>query len=198
MSRDPMIEYTMYENLFRYMNIIQFVHQEHDVMTKEEFIKTIQFHTHIKIRSNNEDNDVLYVILICDSGVATRATEFKKILNSVKEDDAMIVIVSQQGLGTSVKKYISHHVKKLRIKDLTFNHFKINPRDSVLVPKHTICTHQEKEQVMADNFITDDSQFPVILSTDTQVIWTGGEVGQLMKIERLTTIGTAIYYRIIV
>jgi DNA-directed RNA polymerase subunit H (RpoH/RPB5) len=204
------IEYIIYKNLFTYLDIIDF-HPVPDsakdkdgndppiVKDKAEFIKTLQFYAYAKIKAKHEDGTSLYAFVIDDNAYVSKSNEFKKLLNIIREKEAMVIIVSREGLKTTVKKFLSRYDKKrLVVRDLTFNHFKVDPRNNTMVPRHALCSEEEEDQAMINNNITDKSQFSWIKHTDPQVLWLGGRPGQVVKIERPDTIGEVLYYRYIV
>lgn len=201
------VEYTIYNNLFKYLDIIKFV-PEADKEEKEgskgrkdknDFIKTLQFYSYVKVRAKNKAGEIMYVFLLSDNGFVSKSLEFKKLLNTISEKDVHLIIISEDGIKTPVKKFLlKYDKKKLRVKDLKYNHFKVDPRKNALVPKHQVCTEEETRKAMYDNKIDNINMFPKIRRTDTQVLWSGGTVGQLIRIERNTVIGQVLYYRVIV
>ena len=198
------IEYAIYNNLFIYLDVIKFTPVVSDDLKdsrkkKKDFIKTMQFYSYVKIKAANADGEVMHILLLKGGGFVSKSMEFKKLLNMIPDPEFHLVIVSREGLKISVKKFLAgHDSKTITIKDLRFNHFKSDPRKNLMVPKHTLCSDSEAITVFRDNNIEDPLQFPWIKSTDTQVLWIGGKVGQLVKIERPSTIGIVLYYRIII
>lgn len=201
------VEYTIYNNLFKYLDIIKFVPEadrgekegSNGRKDKNDFIKTLQFYSYVKVRAKNKEGEILYVFLLGDNKFVSKSLELKKLLNTIPEKDVHLIIISEYGIKTPVKKFLlKYDKKKLRIKDLKYNHFKVDPRNNVLVPKHYVCTEEETRKAMYDNKINDINMFPKIRKTDAQVIWSGGTVGQLIRIERNTVVGKVLYYRVIV
>jgi DNA-directed RNA polymerase subunit H (RpoH/RPB5) len=67
-----------------------------------------------------------------------------------------------------------------------------------LVPKHTLLSGAEKEEVLKKYGIT-SRQLPRILATDPVVAKLGCTVGDVVKIERKSeTAGETVYYRVVV
>lgn len=196
------IEYTIYNNLFEYLNIIKFqpLDDEEGKKRKDkgDFIKTLQFYSYVKIKAVNAAGDIMYVFLLSDNSFVTKSMEFKKLLNTIPERVVQLVIISSEGIKTPVKKFLTKYdKKKLSIKDLRYDHFKIDPRKNSLVPLHRLCTDDETRKVMQDNKVDNLSMFPIIRKSDPQVLWSGGNVGQLVKIIRHTVVGEVLYYRVI-
>jgi DNA-directed RNA polymerase subunit H (RpoH/RPB5) len=204
-----LIEFTIYNNLFKYIDIIGFkpVHGDGDdddndiIKSKKELIKILQFYSYINIKAVNKDdeNEFMYIFLVRDNSIVSKSMEFKKLLNTIPMKKAHLVIVSKDGIKTPVKKFMMKYTKKkLMVKNLLYAHFKVDIRNNIMVPIHILCTLEETEKVMNDNKIVAITQFPKIKSTDPQVLWVGGKPGQLIKIIRRDVIGEVLYYRVIV
>ena len=202
-------EYTIYNNLFKYIDIIGFepvLEEDNGKDTavkkeKEDLIKTLQFYSYIKIKALNKDdpNDIMYVFLISDSTTVSKSMEFKKILNTIPDKKAHLVIVSKDGLKTPVKKFLAKYTKKtLFVRDLLYANFKVDVRQNALVPLHILCTLEETKKIMNDNKVENLHEFPKIKHDDPQVLWVGGKPGQLIKVIRRDKTGEVLYYRIIV
>ena len=198
------VEYVIYNNLFTYLDVVKFkpfCDEDKSAVKKNEseFTKTLQFYSYVNVKAKNNKGDILYAFILGDGKFGSKSAEFKKILNVIREKKVHLITISRGGIKTTVKKFLlKYSKKKLIFKDLCFNNFKIDPRKNVMVPKHTLCTKEEMKRVMHDNRITDSAQFPRIHRSDPQVLWTGGEVGELIKIERPSVTGIVLYYRIIV
>ena len=81
---------------------------------------------------------------------------------------------------------------------MTYVLFKRDPREHVLVPKHTVCTSEEVEQLLKDEEIADLWYLRHIRMVDPQVMWAGGEVGDVIKTEEMTKVGKKIEWRLVV
>lgn len=200
------IENTIYCNLFKYIEIVGFeaIHDEGDDKNmpvkkeKKDLIKTLQFYSYVKIKAIKKD-DIMYIFLVEDNSLVSKSLEFKKLLNTIQEKEAHLIIVSKEGIKTPVKKFLSKYTKKkLWIKNLLYAHFKVDVRKNEMVPKHSLCDLEETQRVMTDNQIDNLTQFPKIKNTDPQVLWLGGKAGQLVKIIRRDITGEVLYYRIII
>jgi DNA-directed RNA polymerase subunit H (RpoH/RPB5) len=192
------VEYNIYLNVFKYLEVIGMTSDEKE-RTAEEIQKALQYYMYLSIKATNADNDVLYVFIVRDNKYVSKSAEFRKILNLVKEQVAHVIVISQEGLKNSVHKFmVGYTKKKIKFKSMLYNHFKVDPRNNILVPKHTLCTDTETKKIMSENKIEHINIFPKIKSMDPQVIWINGQIGQLVKIERYSLIGTYTYYRVIV
>lgn len=197
------IEFTIYNNLFKYLDIIKFAPIKENgkpiKKTKEEFIKTLQFYSYVKIKAENKQGEIIYVFLLSDPIFTSKSIEFKKLLNTIPEKKIHLVTVSNIGIKTPVKKFLmKYDKKKLTVKNFLYAHFKIDVRKNVLVPVHKLCTPEETKKIMEDENVDNILRFPKIKNTDPQVLWAGGNPGQLMKIIRKSVIGEVVYYRVII
>jgi len=70
--------------------------------------------------------------------------------------------------------------------------------NNVLVPKHTIISESEKEELLAKLNIS-PKQLPKISVNDPAIKLLDAKVGDVIKITRKSpTAGTSIYYRIVI
>jgi DNA-directed RNA polymerase subunit H (RpoH/RPB5) len=203
------IEFTIYGNLFKYIDIIGFTpvledNIEKNVSVKKEkkdLIKTLQFHSYEKIKTVNKKNknQVMYVFLVIDSALVSKTLEFKKLLNTIPDKKAHLVIVSKDGIKTPIMKFLLKYTKKkLLVKNLLYVNFKVDVRKNVMVPLHELCTLEETKKAIKDNKKTSLQDFPKIKHSDSQVLWVGGLPGQLIKVVRRDVTGEVLYYRVIV
>jgi DNA-directed RNA polymerase subunit H (RpoH/RPB5) len=210
------IEFKIYNNILTYLNIIKYdpvpdqisgsPTDEKDskgyvIKTKDEIVKTLQFYSYVRIKSKHRDTGkLMYVYIVRDNSIVSKSTEFKShILNTISEKDVGITVVSKNGIKTQVLKFISNYQNKtVYIRNFKYTLFKDDLRNNVMVPRHDLCTDAEKKKIMSDNFIFSETNFPTISKNDAQVLWLGGEVGQLVKIVRSDVTGTVCYYRMII
>lgn len=206
------IEHNVYTNILAYLDILGFtpindqnVKEEKEslytVKSKADIVKTLQFYSYVRVKASHKDTGkIMYTYIIRDNSMVSKSTVFKNnILNTISEKDVLLTIVSREGIKTNVLKFVkSYKGKKIILKDFKYDMFKIDLRDNVMVPKHELCTSSEKKKIMSDNFIMSDTKFPLISKNDPQVMWLGGEPGQLIRITRNDTTGPVLYYRIIV
>jgi DNA-directed RNA polymerase subunit H (RpoH/RPB5) len=204
-----LIEFTIYNNLFKYIDIVGFTPVPGDgdniddpiKKSKKELIKILQFYSYIKIKAVNkgDENEFMYIFLVRDNSIVSKSMEFKKLLNTIPMKKAHLVIVSKDGIKTPVKKFMLKYVKKkLVLKNLLYAHFKVDIRENIMVPIHILCKPEDIEKIMIDNKIVAITQFPKIKNNDPQVLWVGGKQGQLIKIVRRDVIGEVLYYRLII
>ena len=131
--------------------------------------------------------------------LVNKSMEFKKLLNTISVKTARLVVVSKNGIGTPVQKFLKKYKKKkMSVKNLKNLHFKVDVRRHILSPVHTLCTPEEVAKIMRSNKIVSLAGFPKVKSSDAQILWIGGEPGQLVKLVRKGTTGEGVYYRLII
>ena len=201
------VKYSIYKNLFKYLKIIGFTPvtdaKKPVVQEKSDFIKTLQFYDYVKIKAvrsgEKKKKETMYVFLVSDMSLVSRSVDFKKMLNVISEKETHLVIVSKKGIKTPVKKFLSKYTsKKLYVKDLLYENFKIDIRKNIMVPKHILCTPSETKAILHHEKLTSTSQLPKIRISDPQVLWVGGAVGDVIKIVRYGKRGEVPYYRVVV
>jgi DNA-directed RNA polymerase subunit H (RpoH/RPB5) len=195
-------EYAIHANVLKYLDIIGYKVEGKSGDSKlsvEEVVKTLQFYTYLYMKASNKDGGTMYIFILGeDSILSGRSGEFKKLLSRISEKKAKVLVISSEGLGATVLKFLDkYNKKKLEVIDLTYKHFRIDPRANTMVPKHELCTEEEVVRIMKDNSIDDIWQFPIIRQDDPQVIWLGATRGQLLRIQSISSIGHVLYYRVV-
>ena len=72
----------------------------------------------------------------------------------------------------------------------------INISKNKLVPRHEILSKDEVKDVFDKYNINDVSNFPIILKTDPMAIYINAEIGDIVKIVRVSKdIGNTVTYR---
>jgi DNA-directed RNA polymerase subunit H (RpoH/RPB5) len=200
------IDYIIYGNILNYLGTTGYRPTsddggEYKKKDKDDFVKTLQFYSYIKIKAVGipPTEGIVYVFFIGADELVSKSSEFRKLLNVIPEKDVALITVSRDGIRTPVKKFLHGYNKKtIYIKDLRYDQFKIDPRRSVMVPKHSICSDDEVAKLVNDGKIEHMTDLPFIRHTETQVLWIGGKPGQVVKIERPTDTGIELYYRVVV
>jgi len=82
----------------------------------------------------------------------------------------------------------------------THDELSFNPRDNILVPKHTLLSQQQKEELLISLNIS-TKQLPKIKITDPQAKFLGAKINDIIKIERNSFIllnETIPFYRVVI
>ena len=87
--------------------------------------------------------------------------------------------------------------KKARSEEMTEEKVPFIVADHVLVPKHDVCTEEEKKQIFA-RYGVQPFQMPRITASDPAIRHLGVKIGDLIRITRNSeTAGEATFYRIV-
>lgn len=189
-----------------YQNSIKFIINigysiESKSLDEKSYIKELDFSGYSIIKAS-KDSKGLYFIIVSPNSVSTsKSAEFAKIINKIKGKNNRLIVVSENGLKSGVIKSITTKYKEKISSFQEHKHilFKIDPRNNVIVPRHTICDEKEREKVLKDNGLDDVSHFPkIIYNKDPQAIWLDAQVGDLIRIERFSSVGCSVAYRVCV
>lgn len=162
----------------------------------KEYKKTMQFHEYIRIRATDEKNNMLYVFIIDNPLYVSRVSMFTKLLNTVKETNySMLLISKETKIKNSIKSYEKNNIN---FRYLSFDYFKFDPRKHVLVPKHNLCSPEKVSEILNRYHLTNAKQFSQIKYDDPQVVWVNGEVGDIIEIEETNLNSSTLKYRIVI
>lgn len=197
--------------------IIEFPKYKHMIMIKDkllshEFSKLIRQHGYILFSGSKEDTLYLYMLVYSGSNLAKQSTIFKEIKAQIMND------VSDWMSNTDYTKlkimyifphdFSAHFTKAANInehEDIEYSWevhqyhiFLQSIPDNVLVPKHEICDPKEVELYCNFQRIEKEN-FPKILIDDPMCVWIGAELGDVIKIHRVSeNTGISIAYRYVV
>lgn len=196
----------------KYLSIIAtsntYTNEEIDIIKKN--IDIFESYSNKDITANDiikkhkiEDNlkKIVYIILLHnESEFDSKTANFKALINSIKYPNCNIITISKNTLSTHVNKQVvelSNQTKK--IFSHTYDIFKFLLRNHVLCSPHSILTTEEEDNLLNNILKKKKSNLPKIKISDPQVIWIGGEIGNIIKIERDSEItGKSIYYRVVI
>lgn len=153
-------------------------------------------HTFNDPKNKGPNNTIHLYMFKHDSKFISLTTQFKKILDRHSTDKTTIIMITKEELNIYRKKSIKLYTN-LKIKNYLHRHFIMEMNQGPLCSKHTILTQLETRAVCFD-IMAHAHKFPAIFESDVQVIWIGGEVNDLIKIEAISEItGLSIHYRIV-
>lgn len=193
------------EQLFeKYQNIQTFAikYRNYTLLDKkfdnyETFKNKMQVFEYIihKFHCPKINKDVDIYLFKHDSIYISSTINFKKILDRYPNDH-IIIMITKEILSTYRRKSIKQY-PHLNIKNYLHMHFIMEINTGPLCSKHTILTPDEVRNVCY-TFMSHGHNFPSIFDTDPQVIWIGGEINDLIKIEPYSEMtGKTVRYRIV-
>ncbi len=163
------------------------------VLSQDEFNNMIRNMNYIKIVGTDRDGMPTTIVLTKpDSNIPNQSKMFVSLVNSL---DTKIILISGRILSDKIMAKAIE--MKVDVESHTYDKFVTDMRKCPYVPKHEIATPEEVENLLSFNYkkITD---LPSIMSDDTQVIWIGAKVGDVVKITRFSEVtGYSVYYRLV-
>lgn len=164
-----------------------------------------------------------YIIFHYNSDLYLKTQELKKILIKLKNTifSYKIVLITKIPVSTHVQTFINTINNKLSQKMLIINHltplqivntksktfisnytyklFTIIIPNHILSNKHEILNNEEAEKLLNNVLLCKRHNLPKIKLKDPQIIWSPGNINDIVKITRHDDItGLSIYYRIII
>jgi DNA-directed RNA polymerase subunit H (RpoH/RPB5) len=130
-----------------------------------------------------------------DSKYISSTNDFKKILDKYKSE-YNIIMITKHPLNVyrmkSIKQY-SH----LNVKNYLHKIYIMEINKGSLCSKHTVLSPEENKRVCYE-LLAHAHKLPAISESDPQNIWIGGEVNDVIRIDRISEIsGHSINYRIV-
>lgn len=159
------------------------------------------------------DRSKLYVYYPIPTPKQLSSSNIQSVLNLIttRNDIRRIIIITIRKPSSELKKQIGNIESKrlhanvknsIRIQIFLQNELIYNPSKHFLVPKHIIL---DEEEVNNLSKMINLHNLPLILSSDTQIKYLGGETGQVVKVIRRdinpysdNIIGISIVYRLVV
>lgn len=159
------------------------------------------------------DRSKLYVFYPIPTPKQLSSSNIQSVLNLIttRNDIRRIIIITIRKPSSELKKQIGNIESKrlhanvknsIRIQIFLQNELIYNPSKHFLVPKHIIL---DEEEVNNLSKMINLHNLPLILSSDTQIKYLGGETGQVVKVIRRdinpysdNIIGISIVYRLVV
>jgi DNA-directed RNA polymerase subunit H len=158
-------------------------------LTHADLIKNMQFDMYVKIVGETSKGNKIVITILArnEKGVneiATMTDKFRLFINSIKEQESEIIIISPCKFQTHVLNFISDNGLTKRIHRYNYDHFK------VVVPLGPYCSphrilSSEEAQKQIDLHKLDQKEMKKILSSDPQIIWLGAQPGDIIWIDRI-------------
>tara|TARA_B100000683_G_C12317522_1_gene485065 strand:+ start:140 stop:814 length:675 start_codon:yes stop_codon:yes gene_type:complete len=146
--------------------------------------------------SFNSDYDHPYIInikFLTENNVGKKQN-LVKILDYTNKKNHYVLIV----IDNKVNKFLKDFKRISNIEIFNYSEFFLNVTDHQLVPKHTILTQSEKEEVLKQ-YNCSIEQIPKLWKTDRIARHYNMQPGSICKIERISEVtGKAITYRHVV
>lgn len=151
-----------------------------NIIDNEEFTKNMRNDGLVLM----ECDTTLIILTNNESDIPGKKDQFVKTMNKIKKYlKNEVVLVSHKLITTGISNYVRE--MDYRILSCTFDRFVIDMTKAPLVPNHRILESDELNELM-DQLKTDPTNLPSISVNDTQAIWVGAKLGDVILIDRPT------------
>jgi DNA-directed RNA polymerase subunit H (RpoH/RPB5) len=223
------LNYTLskiYNNLFTFFNYRNLVPLD-SKLDDNEFIKNIFNNEYFIIKaisnkytkdeiniikktidSQNKEKSVInkhkitYIIIFhYNSEIYSKTQELKKVLVKLKNIPYSydIMLITKNSISTHVNNFIESIKAKISIINYPYKLFTIIIPEHILSNKHEIISKEDEEDLLNNILYCKKFNLPKIRINDPQIIWSPGNINDIVKITRYDDItGISIYYRIII
>ncbi len=182
--------YDIYENLKNFIQARKWLSVE-DFLQQDEFWKQIRVADYIKVSGVNRYNQKTTIILTSEqSNIPNHKNDFVKVIGGLTGE---IILISNKVLTTSIREYANS--VNILLYSFTFEKFLINMMKAPLVPPHRLLSKEEANLVL-QSLHKEAKHLPGISVNDTQAIWIGARLGDIVEIKRyVESTGTSLFYR---
>jgi DNA-directed RNA polymerase subunit H (RpoH/RPB5) len=160
-------------------------------ITQAELIKNMQFDMYVKIVGKVTRTGAKIVIAILgrnengSNDIAVTTEKFRLFVNSIKEQDSQIIIISPCRFLQHILRYIQQDPKlNRRISRYNYDHFKVVVPLGPYCSRHTILSPEAAAKEIETHKL-DPKEMKKIMSSDPQCIWLGAVPGDIILIDRL-------------
>lgn len=193
--------YSIYRNLHKFA-----VYRQMDVTSRllpeEAFLREIDLKQHVLIEARRiKDSAIVSIVLIADDEkFAKKVKDVKSLIMRVTMNDnnpveRLLILISKTDITGQIAKVLD--VTNATVLNYTYDNFIVEKPKALPGLMHQIASHEEKKALMDD--YVDLKNLPKIYVDDTQCIWIGAEVGDVVRINRDSiNVGRSTEYRIVV
>ncbi len=195
--------FTVYENIQLFMTKYRgYELIEGKFIDYDEFNNKMQVAQHISHKFINKNLDGIKRrtdIYLCteDSKYITTTPNFRKLIDKHQKESIQLFFFTADEFSEYIKNALVDY-KHLIIQNYRHIHFHIELNLGSMCAVHRIL-NKEETQHFCETAVTHGYNIPQILVDDPQIIWIGGEEGQLVEIRTVSeSSGEALQYKIIV
>lgn len=190
--------YNIYENLFHLLKY-------KNLSTNEIKLEKLQFYTkiktnkYIKLLTVDKNNlDTIFILFYIDNHYNS-SSEIKQLIQSIKQENYKLYLISKNELSAHIKKQIKLiSTENKIIQNHIYTPFKLIVPNHILTSEHIILSKEEENDLIKKEKIIKTS-LAKINHNDPMIIWSDGEVGNIVQINRNSEItGKCIEYRLII
>jgi DNA-directed RNA polymerase subunit H (RpoH/RPB5)/uncharacterized protein YciU (UPF0263 family) len=171
-------------------------------VNKDDFIKNMQYDGYVKLETEADGKKILIFILDKNergsNDIITTTESFKLFINSIKNKEAEIVIISPARFQTHVINYVYENGLNENMYRYHYDNFKVVVPLGPYVPEHKILNEQERKKVL-NTLNIEPKNMKKIYTDDPQSIWLGARPEQILEIKSYSqTVGYTVDYRRVV
>lgn len=186
--------------------------------TNDEIISSMEHYGFVRIDAECDPrgsrNKVVIIIINVNSKLSQHGADLRKFVENIESESVfkekkineLIFVVDE---SFTDKKNLVEIVYKLRsgpnvydpngdhpyINVIPFYVFSYSLPKSNVVPEHILLHNDELEKILESEHIS-YNDLPIIHAHDPAVIWIGGRIGQVVKINRIShTSGVSVFFR---
>jgi len=187
------INVQLFANIYREFSLINGKYYTYEGFKHEMQINEYIVHNFIDVKNTKVD---IYLFRI-ESKHISNTINFNKILDKYDEKTPLnIIMITKEELNSYRRKSINQH--NLKVNNYLHKDFNIEKSKGSLCSKHVILSDAEAQTALYSNMIEKES-LPKISELDPQIIWIGGQPGDIIKITPYSEItGFSIVYRLVV
>ncbi len=182
----------VYQTLFRFVEVRGWK-EVSEQLSEDEFHDKYRLMNYITIVGVDIDDEPTTIVLTnFGSNIPNHKANFLSMINAVK---TKVILVSNRLLSAGIHEYAQ--AANYQVESYTYAKFVTDMTKCPYVPKHEIMTKSEVDEMLWYRYKT-VSDLPGIMRDDTQVIWIGAKVGDVIRITRTSELtGQSIYYRLV-
>jgi len=191
--------HVIYENIYKFFEYRE-IQPKNEKVSVNEFNNLLLQNVYIEIDGINtrSNNDVKVYLFIDVDGKSVDSTTFNKFIkNKIEQSDTQEILMVINNITSSRKKKIEKlRAKKAKLELYDYDMFSSIKPENILVPEHILMSQEEQDEFIETYKLDHEYIFPFIEKNDPQVVWIGGESGDLIKIINRNEIsGLEIKYR---
>lgn len=190
-------EYAIYQNIREFTKYRKFRPKSSE-MKLEEFRSNMQFDKYImESYVNNLGKNTNIYFMSVNSEFTKKSAGVKKLLSRVRTPTD-IIFITDSPFKSQFRK-VFNTFNHLRIKKYRHESFHVISPKASLCYKHEILMPNEIQNVLNKDLMVTHTDLPKIHVGDTQCIWIGAEVGDIIKITFYSEIqGLTVQYRLVI
>ena len=184
--------WNIYNNLFILIEKREWT-KKPEKLEKTEFELALRSNGFVYIIGINRYGEPATIVLTdIVSHIANHTNEFTNAMGKLKGD---IMLISNKQATNQIKQYATSI--GLIFSSYTFGLFAIDMTKAPMVPPHRIMSRDEIKDLFQFT-VSERSDLPKIFITDTQIIWLGAKIGDVIEVTRWSeATGYSIIHRVV-